>query len=142
MGPDLCRYSDGIMAGDDTVFDTRYDRAAIGEYSGDHTAIGRPNISSFWAGLRNSFPSAQFTLHHQIGRTDPMMPHVPQLDGLCQENMTAMAGSAHLREQMSMLWASAMLKSDHGVCAVNIAYSMMWPSGSKSIFIPGLVNDQ
>jgi hypothetical protein len=28
----------------------------------------------FWMGLRAAFPSATFTIHHRIGRDDPMMP--------------------------------------------------------------------
>ena len=63
-----------IMSGDNRVFETDYDRAAHAEYPCYQTAIGRQDIFSFWAGLRNSFPSAQFTIHHQIGRTDPIMP--------------------------------------------------------------------
>ncbi len=44
-----------------------YDRAAIGEYAGATTAIGRDAIAEFWVGLRSSFPSADFEIHHQIG---------------------------------------------------------------------------
>jgi len=31
-------------------------------------------VDRFWMGLRASFPSATFTIHHQIGREDPTMP--------------------------------------------------------------------
>ena len=31
-------------------------------------------VDRFWMGLRASFPSAAFTVHHRIGRHDPMMP--------------------------------------------------------------------
>jgi len=43
-----------------------------GGYHG--TGIGREEMVKFWVGLRSSFPSATFKIHHQIGREDPMMP--------------------------------------------------------------------
>jgi len=52
---------------------TGYDRAAIGEYAGAKTAIGREAISEFWVGLRSSFPSAKFEIHHQIGMDADML---------------------------------------------------------------------
>ena len=47
----------GIMHGDNTVFDTLYDRAAIGEYSGDHTRRYRQAGYEFflWAGFGTVF---------------------------------------------------------------------------------------
>ncbi len=50
-----------------------YDRAAIGEYSGAQTAIGRDEMTAFWVGLRSSFPSAKFEIHHQIGMDADML---------------------------------------------------------------------
>ncbi|MEL7151242.1 MAG: ester cyclase [Pseudomonadota bacterium] len=52
---------------------TEYDRAVIGEYAGAQTAIGREAVSEFWVGLRSSFPSARFTIHHQIGMEADML---------------------------------------------------------------------
>ncbi len=52
---------------------TDYDRAVIGEYPGAATAIGREAVSEFWVGLRSSFPSARFTIHHQIGMDADML---------------------------------------------------------------------
>ena len=50
-----------------------YDRAAIGEYAGAQTAIGRDEMVKFWVGLRSSFPSATFTINHQIGMDGDML---------------------------------------------------------------------
>jgi len=63
-----------IMSSDFNHILTEYDRGAIGEYAGSETAIGREDMVKFWVGLRSSFPSATFKIHHQIGREDPMMP--------------------------------------------------------------------
>ena len=51
-----------------------YDRAVQAEYTGGVTANGWQACTDFWAGLRQAFPSATFTIDHQIGRDDPMMP--------------------------------------------------------------------
>jgi hypothetical protein len=63
-----------IMEKDFNHILTEYDRAMIGEYAGAQTAIGRDEAVGFWLGLRSSFPSATFQIHHQIGREDPMQP--------------------------------------------------------------------
>lgn len=52
---------------------TEYDRAVIGAYPGAQTAIGREGVTEFWVGLRSSFPSATFTIHHQIGMDADML---------------------------------------------------------------------
>lgn len=52
---------------------TDYDRAAIGEYTGAHQAIGHRAITEFWVGLRAAFPSARFTIHHRIGMDADML---------------------------------------------------------------------
>jgi len=62
-----------VMSGDGSVVNARYDRAAQAAYPLHQTVHGYADITAFWTGLRASFPSARFTLHHQIGRTDPMM---------------------------------------------------------------------
>lgn len=51
-----------------------YDRGAHLCYPGHVTAHGRNSADRFWMGLRAAFPSAEFTVHHQIGREDPTMP--------------------------------------------------------------------
>jgi predicted ester cyclase len=63
-----------IMAADFTVVPEAYDRAAQLDYPGHVTAHGQGPADRFWMGLRAAFPDAVFTIHHQIGRDDPMMP--------------------------------------------------------------------
>ncbi len=63
-----------IMGADMTVVEAAYDRAAQLEYPGGVTGHGWGAADRFWMGLRAAFPNATFTLHHQIGRADPMMP--------------------------------------------------------------------
>ncbi len=63
-----------IMAADMTVFEACYDRAVQSEYPGGVTGHSYPAVDRFWMGLRASFPDATFTVHHQIGRDDALMP--------------------------------------------------------------------
>jgi len=63
-----------IMGADMAVISAEYDRAAQLEYPGAMTGHGRAPADRFWMGLRASFPSALFEVHHQIGRDDPTMP--------------------------------------------------------------------
>lgn len=62
-----------IMEADFTHIHEAYDRAVIGEYAGARHALGHDQVTAFWLGLRSSFPDAEFKIHHQIGRDDPMM---------------------------------------------------------------------
>ena len=64
-----------IMGADMAVIAATYDRAAHLEYPGHQTVHGGAAATHFWMGLRAAFPSARFTIHHQIGRDDPDMPH-------------------------------------------------------------------
>ena len=50
-----------------------YDRAVIGEYAGGLTTLGREESVGFWIGLRSSFPTADFAIHHQIGMEGDML---------------------------------------------------------------------
>ena len=72
------RYADilsSLMAGDISVVKLHYDRAAQGIYPPDEIVTSFAEIEIFWMGLRASFPSADFKVHHQIGRdNDPLMP--------------------------------------------------------------------
>lgn len=52
---------------------TSYDRAVVGQYPGAYQAVGRQQVADFWLALRSSFPSASFTIHHQIGMDGGMM---------------------------------------------------------------------
>jgi predicted ester cyclase len=63
-----------IMAADFTVIPLAYDRAAQLEYPGGLTAHSHSAADRFWMSLRAAFPDAAFTIHHQIGRDDPLMP--------------------------------------------------------------------
>lgn len=63
-----------IMAADLAAVDRSYDRACQLEHPGGVTGHGRKAADRFWLGLRSSFPSATFEIHHQIGRDDPAMP--------------------------------------------------------------------
>ena len=63
-----------IMNADITVIKAEYDRAVQAEFVGGVTGHGWDPVERFWMGLRASFPSARFEIHHQIGRDDPHMP--------------------------------------------------------------------
>lgn len=70
------RYADSltrVMNADFNHILTAYDRAAIGEYPGAQTAMGRDAVCAFWVGLRSAFPSATFTIHHRIGMDGGML---------------------------------------------------------------------
>jgi hypothetical protein len=62
-----------IMDHDFNHIQTSYDRAVIGDYAGGVAALGRDECLAFWLGLRSSFPSATFTIHHQIGMDADML---------------------------------------------------------------------
>jgi len=71
------RYADTltrIMGADFTAIPAEYDRAADLAYAGGIKANSHDGADKFWMGLRASFPNAEFKIHHQIGREDPMMP--------------------------------------------------------------------
>lgn len=75
--PDGVRYAElytRIMTGDLAAVRAEYDRAAHLELPGGVTDHGRSGADGFWLGLRSSFPSARFTIHHRIGRRDPHRP--------------------------------------------------------------------
>ncbi|MGR3492630.1 MAG: nuclear transport factor 2 family protein, partial [Shimia sp.] len=63
-----------IMEGELSVIPEQYDRAVNLGLPGNVRAEGHGAADAFWLGLRASFPEAVFTVHHQIGREDPMMP--------------------------------------------------------------------
>ena len=62
-----------IMGADLGVIPSEYDRAVTGFYPGGKELISTDGVDDFWIGLRAAFPSASFTIDHQIGREDPMM---------------------------------------------------------------------
>ena len=63
-----------IMGADMAVIPAEYDRAVQSEYPGGLTGHSHGPVDRFWMGLRASFPDATFTIDHQIGRDDPLMP--------------------------------------------------------------------
>jgi len=63
-----------IMQAEFSVIPDQYDRAVQADYPGARTVHGTNEVDAFWLGLRSSFPSATFEIHHQIGLEDPMMP--------------------------------------------------------------------
>lgn len=62
-----------LMKGDFDLIVREYDRAVIGEYAGACQALSHNGVDAFWLGLRSSFPSAKFTIHHQIGMDGEML---------------------------------------------------------------------
>jgi predicted ester cyclase len=62
-----------IMGADLGVIPSEYDRAITGFYPGGKELISTDGVDDFWISLRAAFPSASFTIDHQIGREDPMM---------------------------------------------------------------------
>jgi hypothetical protein len=62
-----------IMNASFSVIPTEYDRACHLEYPGGATGHGVGRADTFWMGLRSAFPNAEFVIHHQIGRTDPLL---------------------------------------------------------------------
>ncbi len=68
------RYADllgRLMDADFAAIPRVYDRAAHLEHPGGVTGHGWADADAFWLGLRSSFPSARFEVHHAIGRDDP-----------------------------------------------------------------------
>lgn len=63
-----------MMAADMAVIEAEYDRAVQTEYPGGMTGHGWGPVDRLWMGLRASFPNAKFEIHHQIGRSDDLMP--------------------------------------------------------------------
>ena len=64
----------GIMNADMAIIPQSYDRACILEYPGGKSRQSHEDADRFWMGLRASFPSAKFSIDHQIGREDELMP--------------------------------------------------------------------
>lgn len=73
-GARLADLLERIMGADMAAISGEYDRAAHLCYPGHVTGHGFRAADRFWMGLRAAFPSADFTIHHRIGREDPAMP--------------------------------------------------------------------
>ncbi|WP_443630988.1 ester cyclase [Candidatus Njordibacter sp. Uisw_056] len=63
-----------IMSAEMSCIKAEYDRACQLEHPGGVSSHSWDSAERFWMGLRASFPSAELTIDHQIGRQDPMMP--------------------------------------------------------------------
>lgn len=63
-----------IMNKDVAVIQAEYDRACEIEHPAGARGHSWSSAEKFWMGLRSSFPSAVFTIDHQIGREDPLQP--------------------------------------------------------------------
>lgn len=63
-----------LMAGEMAAISRQYDRACHLSYPGGEDAHGREAADAFWMGLRASFPSAQFEIHHQVALEDTLLP--------------------------------------------------------------------
>jgi len=63
-----------LMNADFKAIETLYDRASNMFYPGGIETQSFDGADQFWMGLRASFPSSKFEIHHQIGRDDPLMP--------------------------------------------------------------------
>ena len=63
-----------IMGAEMSCIRAEYDRACQVEYPGGVSSHSWDPAERFWMGLRASFPNAELTIDHQIGRQDPMMP--------------------------------------------------------------------
>jgi hypothetical protein len=62
-----------LMSADLSVVAREYDRACRLEYPDGLDERSHGPAETFWMGLRASFPSASFTINHQIGNEDPML---------------------------------------------------------------------
>ncbi len=63
-----------IMSAEMSAIPADYDRACALELPGGISRTGHEAADEFWMGLRASFPNAEFTVHHALGREDPLMP--------------------------------------------------------------------
>ncbi|MGR5502480.1 ester cyclase [Vibrio sp. DNB22_10_4] len=62
-----------IMHAEFSVIPDVYDRACIGEYASNQTALSYGEIDQFWMSLRSSLPDAEFKIEHVMGNDDAMM---------------------------------------------------------------------
>jgi len=69
-GAEMAETLNRIMDADIGVVRKRYDRACSLYLPGGRTERSYAAAENFWTGLRASFPSATFTIEHQIGRDD------------------------------------------------------------------------
>jgi len=73
-GAKLADALERLMTAEFSLIPALWDRACHLEYPSGQTAHGHASADTFWLGLRAALPSADFAMHHIIGREDPMMP--------------------------------------------------------------------
>ncbi len=73
-GTRLANLLERLMHAEFEAIPEEYERAAQLEYPGGAAAVSFDGADQFWMGLRASFPTAEFKIHHIIGRDDPAMP--------------------------------------------------------------------
>lgn len=73
-GQRLAGILQAIVGADLAVIPREYDRAVQVELPGGVTRHSHGAVDGFWVALRAALPGADFVIHHQIGREDPLMP--------------------------------------------------------------------
>ena len=63
---------DSMMSADFAAARRDYDRAVELVTPGGVVRHGHAGVEAFWIGLRSALPTASFTVHHRIGREDPL----------------------------------------------------------------------
>ena len=63
-----------MMDSNFSIAQSTYDQACLLEYPNGKSEVSQNSVDKFWMSLRSSFPSAKFSIEHQIGREDPIMP--------------------------------------------------------------------
>lgn len=72
-GQNLSAILSSIMNKDLSVIQKEYDRAVQTEHPESTTVHSWADTEAQWMSLRSSFPSATFSIEHQIGRDDPLL---------------------------------------------------------------------
>ena len=70
-GDNLAALLNRLMCADIAAVSECYDRACCVYYPGGVHGRGYSAVEKFWVALRSAFPSAHFSIDHQIGRDDP-----------------------------------------------------------------------
>ena len=73
-GGELADILTRLASSDIAAIRGKYDRASTIEHAGGRVGHSWGAAERWWMGLHSSFPSAEFEIHHTIGREDPMMP--------------------------------------------------------------------
>lgn len=74
LGTELAGALKRLASGDVAAIGATWDRAAELHYPSHAETHGHEAAARFWLGLRAALPDARFTVHHAIGRDDPLCP--------------------------------------------------------------------